>query len=268
MNNSMNSTLGTVGFVGVGSIAVSMVEGLLRSSGAGDDSTPVVLSPRGSANVARLRERFPQASVAASNAEVVDQSDVVVVAVRPDQLDEALAEAPFRDGQTVVSVLAGVSIEAVRRAVGRDDIPVARAIPLPPVAEHGIEVPVTPDIPAAVELFDRIGGALVVPDESQMAVLSATTGACTGLLQYISSLVDWTVGRGLPQDVAEPFIRGMAASLAPSLVDTATPMPEVIRSHETPGGLNEQLRTTFFDDATTGRLHDALDGTWRRAAQG
>ncbi|MDN5583045.1 MAG: NAD(P)-binding domain-containing protein, partial [Corynebacterium sp.] len=144
MNNSMNSTLGTVGFVGVGSIAVSMVEGLLRgAAGSGDDATPVVLSPRGSANVARLRERFPQVSVAASNAEVVGQSDVVVVAVRPDQLDEALAEAPFRDGQTVVSVLAGVSIEAVRHAVGRDGVPVARAIPLPPVAEHGIEVPVT-----------------------------------------------------------------------------------------------------------------------------
>lgn len=264
MNNSTdNSSLGTVGFVGVGSIAVSMVEGLLRDSTVAPD---VVLSPRGSANVARLRDRFPQLTVAASNAEVVEKADVVVVAVRPDQLADALADADFRDDQTVVSVLAGVSISTVRAAVGRDDIPVARAIPLPPVAEHGIDTPVHPDVPAAVELFTRIGGALVVPDEPQMDVLSATTGACTGLLQYISSLVDWTVGRGLPQDVAEPFIRGMAASLAPSLKDTATPMPEVIRSHETPGGLNEQLRTTFFDEATTARLHEALDGTWRRAS--
>ena len=272
MNNSMSSNggaLGTVGFVGVGSIAVSMVEGLLLDS-TGDGSGPpaVVLSPRGAANVDRLREKFPQITVAASNAEVVEKSDLIVVAVRPDQLDDALADAPFRDSQTVVSVLAGVSIDAVRRAVGKDGIPVARAIPLPPVAEHGVNVPVIPGIPTAVELFNRIGGALVVPDESQMAVLSAATGACTGLLQYISSLIDWSVDHGLSQDVAEPFIRGMAASLAPSLTDTETPMDQVIRSHETPGGLNEQLRTTFFDAATTAQFHEALDGTWRRASEG
>ncbi len=259
----MNTTSTTIGFLGVGSISRAMVAGLL--TGDSSERPQVVLSPRGTATVARLKQEFPQVTVVSSNADVVAQSDVVVLAVRPDQLDEALDGVKFHPGQTVVSVLAGVLVDTLRAAIGHDDIPVARAIPLPPVAEHAIVVPVTPPLPAALALFDRMGGAFPVEDEKQLAVLSAVTGSCTGLLQYVRTLCDWSVFQGLDRLTMEPFIRGMVASLSPALQDPAETMDEVVASHETPGGLNEQLRTEFFDPAGTKRLFGALDHIHARA---
>lgn len=259
----------TVGFIGVGSLTKAMVQGLLGGDDGAEPGRPaVVLSPRGAANAAELSTRFPQVTVAETNAEVIDKSDVVVIAVLPSQLAGALEGTTFHGGQTVVSVLAGVNVESVRAVLGRDDVPVARAIPLPPVAERRAVVPVFPDNPVAVGLFGRMGDTLVVEDEALLVVLSAATGACTGLLQYVAVLTDWVVEQGLPRESAEPFIRAVIASLAPALQETDVPLGEVISSHETPGGLNEQLRREFFDTRTTAALTDALDGTHRRAAGG
>ena len=36
-------------------------------------------------------------------------------------------------------------------------------------------------------------------------------------------------------------------------------MEQVVSDHETPGGLNEQLRTTFFEETGTASLQKALD---------
>ena len=254
------------GFIGVGEIAAAMVEGLLREGQDGEDAPgrTVVLSPRGARLSAELAERHPDATVAASNAEVAASCDVVVVAVRPDQLEDALDGVGFHDGQVVVSVLAGVPLERVRAAVDAE-VPVVRAIPLPPVAQRAGMTPVIPGEPAAVELFDLLGGTLVVEVETQLAVITAVTGSCTGALQYVETLVSWATDHGVARGVVEPFTRSIIASLAPALQDFDVPMERVIASHETPGGLNEQLRLGFFGERTTDVLRGELDGLHDRA---
>ena len=247
---------GTVGFIGVGEIAGAMVEGL--RDGAGPS---VVLSPRGRDRVAALQERFADSGrldVAPSNAGVAARADLVVVSVRPDQLDEALDGVKFRAGQTVVSTLAGVDLATLRAAVGEGPA-IVRSVPLPPVARRAGITPVIPAEPAAVDLFDLLGGHMSVADEDQMAAVTVLTGAQTGLLQYVAELCRWAAEHGLEAASAEAFVRSSVAGLAPALQDASTPIGGVIDTFETPGGLNWQLRTEFFDADTTGALEGALD---------
>ncbi|HIW91897.1 MAG TPA: NAD(P)-binding domain-containing protein [Candidatus Corynebacterium avicola] len=262
-----------VGFIGVGSIAESMIEGLLHTAGDSEEKSAqaprVILSPRSRTRTARLSEKYPQIDVVSSNADVVPGSDIVVLAVRPDQVEEALDGVELQPGQILLSVLAGVSIDRIRSALASEEaekIEIVRSIPLPPVAEGDGVVPIVPGIPLVADFFDRMGKVLVVEDEKQLSVLSAATATCTGLLEYVSTVCDWTVDAGVDRSTAEPFVRAVVASLAPALLDSASSMDTVIASHETPGGLNEQLRTTFFDEGTTGELRSALDGVHLRAA--
>jgi pyrroline-5-carboxylate reductase len=251
----------TVGFIGVGEIAGAMVEGLL---GGAASPTAVVLSPRGRDRVAALQQRFAghvrdgRLTVASSNAAAAAAAGTIVVSVRPEQLSAALDGVEFRAGQTVVSTLAGVDLATLRAAVG-DGPDIVRSVPLPPVARRAGITPVIPATPAAVDLFDLLGGHMAVADEDQMAAVTVLTGAQTGLLQYVAGLTRWAADHGLDPVAAEGFVRSSVAGLAPALQDAATPIGEVIDTFETPGGLNWQLRTGFFDADTTAALDRELD---------
>lgn len=255
--------LGTVGLIGVGTIATAMVEGLVGGDGG---PSRVILSPRGARNAAELSARHERVEVAASNREVASGADVVVLSMLPDQLHDAVHDLRLHDGQVVISVLAGVSLAELRDALDTD-LPIVRTIPLPPVARRGAVTVMTPAPSVVTQLFDLLGGCLEVADEAQLSVFSAMTGCFTGLLEYVATLSRWAGSRGVSPADAERFIRDAVAGLAPALRDRETSMDQLIRSHETPGGLNEQLRHEFFDQGTVGSLESALDHLLRRVTE-
>jgi len=64
-----------------------------------------------------------------NNTEAVSMAEVVVIAVRPPQLDTVLKEIKdvLRQEQLIISVVSGVKIERIEELVGR--VPIARAMP-------------------------------------------------------------------------------------------------------------------------------------------
>lgn len=245
-----------IGFIGVGEIATAMIEGLATAE---HPPASLVLSPRGRDNVASLAQRFPEVvTVAQDNQAVADAADTVVVAVLPEQVAEVLEPVTFRDSHVVISALAGVTIAEVRAAVGVD-VPVIRSIPMPPVRNRAVATVITPQHPAAAEIFDVLGGTLPVADEAALSVFSSVTGAVSGYLHYLAIVCSWAESQGVPRADAERFLRGLFAGLSPAIADTDTPMDQVVIDHETAGGLNERLRRSFFDERGTESLQKALE---------
>jgi pyrroline-5-carboxylate reductase len=104
-----------IGIVGVGEIGRAIVTGLCE----GDDGAPeVFLSPRGARTAAELSERYESVQVCADNQDVVARSEVVIIAVRPQDRHEALTGLRVDDGKTVVNVMGGVANEDLRRTHG------------------------------------------------------------------------------------------------------------------------------------------------------
>jgi pyrroline-5-carboxylate reductase len=128
----------TLGFVGTGTMAAAMVEGL-----AGDD---ILVSPRGAGIAADLAARFPGVTIAASNQAVVDGSDMVILSVRPQIAEEVIRALRFRPGQKVLSLIAATRIDRIRDWAGVE-IAVTRAIPLPFVATRQCVTPIFPPDP-------------------------------------------------------------------------------------------------------------------------
>jgi pyrroline-5-carboxylate reductase len=73
-----------LGFVGAGAITTAIVTGL-NASGGGADT--ILVSPRNANVAAALAGRFSNVTVAADNQAVLDGSDVVMIAVRPQVAD-------------------------------------------------------------------------------------------------------------------------------------------------------------------------------------
>ena len=101
------------GFIGVGELALYTIKGVRKGGYQGD----ILLSPR-NADKAGWLEQNLQCKVMADNQSVASNSDFIVIATRPADCLQTLAELEFRPGQVLISVVAGVTIEQLRSAVG------------------------------------------------------------------------------------------------------------------------------------------------------
>ncbi|WP_326822920.1 NAD(P)-binding domain-containing protein [Streptosporangium sp. NBC_01756] len=249
-------TVQHIGIIGVGEIGRAIVEGLRNEGGASPD---VFLSPRGARTAAELSERYEGVHVCADNQEVVDRSELVIIAVRRQDHHEALAGLKVDDDKTVVNLMAGVAADDLRRTLATS-APIIRAIPLPAVRERRSVTVTCPSHPMVDSLFEQLGGALPVADEAAFNVFSALTGTLTAHYAYLATLTSWAIGHGIASDTADQYVRGLFQNVGRSLGDETRPLHQLAADHETPKGNNERIRTTWFDAANAAALEKALDG--------
>ena len=226
-----------------------MVEGL----GGG-----VVLSPRGAAMAASLAARFPDVTVAESNQAVVDQCDMVVLAIRPQVAEEVVRDLRFRVGQKVLSLVAATQVEAIQGWIGVD-VPVIRAIPLPFVADRRCVTPIIPPDAEVAALFDRLGQAVECRTQEEFDLMgagSALMGSYFGILEVAAG---WLVERGLPEAAAKDYMAGLFANLGLVAEGSGKPFSALREEYSTRGGLNEQLFRVFGEEGGVEALRSALD---------
>src|SRR5262245_41973952 len=130
----------TYGIIGVGAIAASIVSGL---SEAVDAPPSILLSPRNAKISARLAARYPNVRPCADNQEVVESASTLILSLRPQDAPAVLRTLHFSAQQSIVSVMAGVSIEALGAFVAPATA-IARSIPLPAVARREGLTPILP----------------------------------------------------------------------------------------------------------------------------
>jgi len=221
-----------IGFIGVGDMATYMIEGLAR----GWDSTDILLSPRNAERAADLARRYP-CRVAADNAKVVAGSDIVVLAVRPADVAAAIAELPWRQGQTLVSVVAGATLEDLAVAAPAQAV---RSMPVSCAAIGESPTAIFPDNEAARWLFDHIGSVIVLPDEGIFTAASVMGAYHGWLFAVIKAGTDWLVAQGLPPREARALAAGMARGAGGvALADPDRPLDETLARLTTPGGITE-----------------------------
>lgn len=243
-----------LGFIGTGNITAAMVEGL----GGG-----VVLSPRGAEVAADLARRFPDVTVAETNQAVVDQCDMVVLAIRPQVAEAVVRDLRFRAGQKVLSLVAATPVEAIRGWTGLD-LPVIRAIPLPFVAERRCVTPIIPPDAEVAALFDRLGQAVECRTQGEfdlLAVGSALMGSYFGLLEQTQ---DWLVERGLPKAAAKDYMAGLFANLGRVAEGSGKEFAALREEYSTRGGLNEQVFRVFGEEGGVVALRSAMDRVLER----
>lgn len=191
-----------VGIIGVGHLVRHLVPGLLRSG----RKPKLLLSARGAAAAADLSGRFGL-EIVADNARLVERSEVVLVAVRPFQVEEALSGLPFRSGQTVVSLCAGVPIALFERLAG--PATVVRAMPVI-AAEYG-ESPtcIYPENATTRTLFEPAGKVIRLASEDDFEAASVAACYFGWVHGLIGEVMAWMEHQGLAEPIARQLVAGM-----------------------------------------------------------
>ena len=254
----------TYGIIGVGAIGAAIVTGLCEGV---QDAPQIVLSPRNAGRAADLASRFPTVRIAQSNQEVIARSSVVLLCIRPQEAKSVLAGLKFSSQQAIVSMMAGISIEALQ-SLAAPAQNVARAIPLPAVATREGATPIFPPTAAARTLFDRLGCAIEIPSQRAFEATSASTATISAHFAYLNAICRWLIAQGVSEAAARRQVAATFAGLAALLQDQAPDFSELARDHATRGGTNEQflgvLEQARVFDAVDSGLNQVLDRLTRR----
>lgn len=225
-------------FLGGGNMAAALIGGLLERGFPASDVVVVELTPE-------RRDWLVQTwgVGVAADASVVRGADVVVLAVKPQQMREALAPLAAGLGDAlVISVAAGLRVADLSRWLGGHDR-VARAMPNTPAligaGVTGMYAPPAVDA-AGREIAERIlsavGSVVWVEDEARMDSVTAVSGSGPAyVFHFIEALEAAAVARGFDAVTARRLALDTvlgAARLAASSEDS----PGVLREKVTSKG--------------------------------
>jgi pyrroline-5-carboxylate reductase len=241
-----------LGIIGVGMIAAAIVDGLCSA----EPGASIFLSPRNAETAAALASRYPNVEVAKSNQAVLDMSDMVVLAVRPQIADDVLPRLRFRTDHHVVSLIATMSLEYLRSATAPAG-KITRAVPLPAVARRQGPTAIFPGDGGVQALFDRLGTAVVLDDEGEFDVFTAATAVMASYFAFADTVASWMEREGVPAAKSRTYVGQMFEGLAGAPSDRS--FAELAGEHQTRGGLNEQVVRSVTSDGRFTGLDRALD---------
>lgn len=252
----------TYGLIGVGKIASAIVSGVSE----GTESPPtILLSPRNPSRAAELASRYRNVQVCATNQDVVDGASTVILCLRPQIAPEVLRTLRFSSKQSIVSVMAGISIEALRSLVAPATA-IARCIPLPSVAHRDGVTVILPPGGAAKALFDQLGGTIELESQQLFDAFSAATATVAAHFEYLGTTSRWLAAKGVSSNDATRYVASLFIGLTPALRRDES-FERLAQEHATLGGINELFLEHMRRSGVYGLVDEGLDRVSQKIAR-
>lgn len=261
-----------IAFLGAGNMAEALIKGLLRAG---------IAKPEDITATGRRNERMDIIAkaygvrVTQDNVAAARDSDVVVLAVKPQAMGKLLAQvAPAIDHQKlVISVAAGVPIAALERKLGAG-ARIVRAMPNTPAlvgagacAVSGGEHATAEDVEDALALFRAVGTAVSVDEGLLDAVTGLSGSGPAYIFLIIEALSDAGVKVGLPRYTALELAAQTVLGSAKLLIDTGA-HPGALKDQVTsPGGTAIAGLHTLEAGGLRTTLINAVESATRRARE-
>jgi pyrroline-5-carboxylate reductase len=260
----------SLSFLGAGAMGEALIRGLLQAEvlEAGQISAY-------DADAARVQAVARSLGVRAlSRPEECGQSQVIVVAVKPQVLGKALE--PLRDlspESTVVSIAAGVTL-AQLEACFVQDVPVVRVMPNTPALVLRAASALAPGsfakaehLALAHEIFDAVGVAVDVDEKLLDAVTGLSGSGPAYVYVLIEALSDGGVRAGLPRDVATKLAAQTVLGSAQMVLETGEHPGSLKDKVTSPGGTTIAGLHALENHGFRGALIDAVQAATQRAKE-
>ena len=196
----------------------------------------------------------------------VTDSDVVVLAVKPDIVPLVLEDLELDADRTLLTIAAGVSTDVV--AV-ETDATVVRVMPNLAAETQNMAAAVTWDEPndhVAQMLSDL--GEYVVVDEDLMDVTTALNGSGPAFVFYLlGAMADRAVEEGLDADDAETLAAQTFKGAAETVLRSDEDVETLIDAVCSPGGTTIEGMEILWDSDVDAVVGDALSAARERSAE-
>jgi pyrroline-5-carboxylate reductase len=230
-----------VAILGAGKIGESLLAGLLSSEWRTPDE--VAVTGRRDGRIAELHERYGVPATL-SNAEAVAGAALVVVSVKPQDIEALLSEVSghLKPEQTVLSVAAAIPTSAIERHL-EGEIPVVRSMPNAPATVHEGIAGVCAGTHAreehlrlAEEALAHLGAVVRVPERYMDAVTAVSGSGPAYFALLAEAMIEAGILLGLGREVSTQLVVQTMLGTAKLLRDERMHPVELREAVTSPGG--------------------------------
>ena len=259
-----------IAVIGAGKMGEALISGLLK---AGTSPSEVVFTERYDARATELVQRYGVQAV--GNVEAAKIADTLVIAVKPQDMNDLLADlSPLvTPDRLIVTIAAGIPTSAIEKRLC-DGVPVVRVMPNTPalvgeamtvVAGGAFAGP--EHLERAEELFRPVGKVIRLP-EQQLDAVTALSGSGPAYIFYlVEAMTDAGILLGLPRSVAHELLVQTVFGSAVMLRDSGEHPVTLREAVTSPGGTTIAAIRELENHGVRAALLAALEAARDRSRQ-
>lgn len=231
--------------IGGGNLGTAIAGGLLKSGKFSPEN--ITITKRDLQTLRKLGDLGIR--VISDNYKAIQHADIVILAVKPFQIQEILTNTAFHKGQIVISAITGVWLKDLRQWIG-DEVTLFRAMPNTAIAIQQSMTCISNDgagaeqITIVKELFEILGEVTFI--EEKLMDAATVLGACgtAFALRYIRASIQGGIQIGFSAEQASFIVAQTVKGAAELLLTNHTHPEQEIDKVTTPrgctiAGLNE-----------------------------
>ncbi len=260
-----------VGFLGAGRMATALARSWVQAGLVQRDRC------RASDPLAMARDRFTTdtgCSAVADNRAVASNSDLLVLAVKPQEVASLLAEVrSVLRSPLVVSVATGITLRQLAEGLG-SACRLVRVVPNTPCLVAASASAYCPNEKATAEdaalvdrLLNAVGRAFRLPESLLDAVTGLSGSGPAFVYLVIEALSDGGVRVGLPREVATALAAQTVLGAAKMVLETGSHPGALKDMVASPGGTTIAGLHALERAGVRGGLMDAVEAAARRAVE-
>ena len=261
-----------IAFIGVGNMGEAMLSAALdqRLNSPGDIS----ISDVNEARRQYLEQKYGVA-VTSDNRLAAGRGEVVVLAIKPQNLDEVMTElgGQLKPTQLVLSIIAGARIDALQRGLNHNRI--IRAMPnTPSQIGQGITVwTATAEVTEqqrgwASSFLGAMGKEIYVDDEEYINMATAISGSGPAYcFLFVEVLVEAAVHIGLPYDMALELVLETMLGSARLIQESGKEPSELRRMVTSPGGTTAAALQQLEQGGFANLIKQAVSAAYAKARE-
>jgi pyrroline-5-carboxylate reductase len=270
--NGVTSPNRRIGFLGAGQMAAALARGWTAAGFLSADTC------RASDPYPDARTRFQQQTgcpTTADNREVVANSDVLVLAVKPQTMPALLNEVRpiVTPNHLIVSIAAGITLKLLADGLPAD-ARLVRVMPNTPcllgASASGFAAgpaAKADDVSLVETLFNAVGKAFAVPEPLLDAVTGLSGSGPAFVYVMIEALADGGVRMGLPRDVALTLAAQTVVGAGRMVLETKQHPGALKDAVTSPGGTTIAGLHALERGGLRAALMDAVEAATRRATE-
>lgn len=261
-----------LGFIGAGNMGCAMIKSIAASGILSPDCINVY-----DVDTERLTSLKEETgiSISGSASEVVEKSDVIILAVKPNVLEQVLTscKSSFDSKKILVSVAVGVPIKFYKRIIGEDK-KVIRTMPnTPALVGEGMTL-VAPDssiskdeLEYVMGIFGCFGKAELLEEKLMSEVTALTSSSPAYVFMFIEAMADAAVLSGLPRNLSYKLAAQAVLGSAKMVLETGKHPGELKDMVCSPAGTTIEAVSTLEKNKFRYAVIEAMDECTKKARE-
>ena len=263
----------TLTFIGAGNMARSLIAGLIQ------DNTPLTIqvSDPSSSQCLHIQKHWPQVNTFEDNQTACEQSDIIVLAVKPQMLTavcQNLKATVQKNKPLIISIAAGVTEQTINDALGGNQA-IVRCMPnTPALVQAGAtglyanNKVTTAQKDLAESILRAVGITLWVDKESLINSITAVSGSGPAYFFLVMEAMQKTaIDLGLDKKAAHLLVLQTALGAAKLAIESDDDVGELRQRVTSKGGTTEAAIKTLQIGGLEVLFADALNAAAQRSIE-